>query len=73
MFIENWLAAITLAGLFAFALVPSIGWYAESMRLEKAEKQNKALIEDKAHLESEVARLTATVNFLKIASSEKEQ
>ena len=73
MFIENWLAALVVAGLFAMALVPSIGWFAESLRLEKAEKQNKRLLSENITYKSEIRRLNTKLSIYELMKSEEEE
>ena len=70
MFIENWLAAVTFAGLFLLMLIPCAGWYVEGMRLEKAERQNKKLLQEKGDLRLENMRLKYLVEFYKNANED---
>ena len=73
MFIENWLAALVTTGLIAFSLVPSIGWYAESLRLEKAEKQNKRLLSENITCKAEIRRLNTKLSIYDLMKSEEEK
>lgn len=65
MYIENWLAAVTIAGLFLLMLIPSAGWYVEGQRLENAEKQNKRLLQENGDLRTEISRLKSLIVFHK--------
>jgi hypothetical protein len=73
MFVENWVAAILFAIFMIIALVPSLGWFVESMRLEKAEKQNKRLISETITYKSEIRRLNAKISILELIKSEEDK
>lgn len=65
MYVENWLAAVILAGMFLLSCIPLAGWYVESERLERAEKQNKRLLQENGDLRTEISRLKSLIVFHK--------
>lgn len=71
MFIENWLAALLFAVFAIFAILPSVGWFFENLRLEKAEEQNKKLLQDRADLRIENLHLKSLVNFYRANNEEQ--
>lgn len=72
MFIENWLAAVTFAGLFLLMLIPCAGWYVEGMRLEKSERLNKRLISENAAYKKEIKMLKMKLNIYKLMKDAEE-
>ncbi len=72
MYIENWLAAVLFAFFMILGLIPSICWCIESLRLEKAEKQNKRLIQENGDLRTEICRLKSLVVFHKAKNEDYE-
>lgn len=65
MYVENWLAAVILAGMFLLSCIPLAGWCVESERLERAEKQNKRLLQENGDLRTEISRLKSLIVFHK--------
>lgn len=72
MFVENWLAAVTIALMCSVSLALNFGWMLEAKRLEKERNRNRQLQREKEMLATENARLKLKLQIQKVVKDMEE-
>lgn len=72
MFVENWLAALVVAGIIGLSLIPSYCLMLESKRLAKERERNVRLQREKESLATENARLKLKLQIQKVVKDMEE-